>query len=207
MKHFIGSKISKSLSWSQVNLFYENIKLFLGNGIKVGFLGNILTKESVRIFIGSSFPTVIGMSKINGGFREILNHLVVCEFSSVIKGEGFSFVERDFIPKYLHRIGYSKSIFTLFQFVSHQVSRFPFHKSENRSFSVFSDDSISFPISNPQSFVCFIRSLIDHSPFSNLVFPCQFFLLPIAVVFSFSAKIHFHEFRTPFVYEGIYRIF
>lgn len=68
------------------------IQLLVCNRTETHLLWEELSEESIGIFIGSFFPRMVGMSKVHSHLGSPFNTSVESEFSSVVVGNGLSFV-------------------------------------------------------------------------------------------------------------------
>jgi len=139
----------------------------------------------------------------------VFNHLVVGELSSVVYRERLSFVLRKAFPRECQCISNSLCMFTFTQFVYFEISALSFHESENSSCSSFSDDRISFPVSNPCSLIYFMRTFFNHFPLLYLVLIriATLFLLSVTVFFSSPSQVFFDQVRMMSIYPRVYGIF
>ena len=71
-------------AWSVIKFILYFFNVFIWILIKFCFFRNILSDQSIQIFIGSSFPWVIWMSKVKIKLQIFCNFFVMSEFFSVI---------------------------------------------------------------------------------------------------------------------------
>ncbi len=76
-----------ALSWPGVETIGERFAIGLGNPRHRDAFGNVLTDETIKVLVATSFPGVIGGSKVAVQRKALFKHLVVMELSAVVEGD------------------------------------------------------------------------------------------------------------------------
>ena len=74
----------QSFSGPIVEFVHHVLNLFWGNSLKGPLFGEILSNETIRIFIEPAFPGCIGMSKKEADLQRLRHDRMMCEFFSII---------------------------------------------------------------------------------------------------------------------------
>lgn len=168
------------------------IQIFLCYSAEIGFFWDILSDESVGILIGSSFPRVVFMSKIYLYLQFKAHHLVISKLPSIVESNRLELISWNVRHESHESCSNSYSILSEWELSNKCLSCLAFYECKYSSFSIFSDDGISFPMSNFFSCLTFwmiYDSIIDHDSFSYLVFSSKSGFFPsISVLFVFSSK-------------------
>ena len=77
-----------------VNDIGEPGAVCLGEDVKIASFPRILSNESIGIFIGSSFPGMVGVAEIEFYGQYGLDIFVIVKFGTVVDGDGFNAVSR-----------------------------------------------------------------------------------------------------------------
>ena len=182
----------KPFSRSIIDQFHSHLQIKICNFCEVCAFRKELAEQSVGIFIGSSFPRVVCMSKIYLYLQFKTHHLVICKFSSIVEGNCFEFISWNMRYKSHESCSDSYSILSQRELSNQCLSCLAFYEGEYGSLSIFSDDGISFPVPNFFSCLTFwmiYDSIIDHNSFGYLIFSSKScFFLSISVLFVFSSK-------------------
>lgn len=148
MKYLKRGTVVQSLSRSHINLFLYFLKFFFCNSIKVCSFGEVGTKKSVCIFIRTSFPTMVWMSKVDSESCVILHHSMFCKFSSVIKGESCSeMVWYLGCHLFFHDIEKTRSILSKSKLLYNEIATLSINDCQKNRLPVLPNHSISFPVS------------------------------------------------------------
>ena len=148
MKYLKRCTIVKSLSRSHVNLFLYFLKFFFCYGVEISSFGEVGTKKSVSIFIRTSFPTMVWIGKVNSESCVILYHLVLCKFSSVIKGQSCSeMLWNLWYYLFSHNMQKTSSVLPKSKLPYNEIATLSINNCQKNRFSVFPNDSVSFPVS------------------------------------------------------------
>jgi len=65
MEGFAWSLIFQTFKRTAVHLFGDGIKLQLGDGGQVSLLGDVATKNTVEVFVGSFLPGRVGVTEVS----------------------------------------------------------------------------------------------------------------------------------------------
>lgn len=80
------------LSRSGVDLASNPIAVVLVDPVHVVAFGEILADQSVRVFIGASFPGMVGGGEVAHHELGVFDLLVVVEFGTVVEGDCFELI-------------------------------------------------------------------------------------------------------------------
>jgi len=92
IKHFKRCFETQGFSWSEIESCHNLFKLFLGNGLEVRFLWEILSEQTIRVFIGAAFPGSIGMCEVKFEFKYLSDLFVVSKLFTMIGSQGLHFI-------------------------------------------------------------------------------------------------------------------
>lgn len=83
---------TQSFAWSEIEPGHSLFKFFLGNGLEVRFLGKILSKQSIRVFMGAALPRGLGMGEVKIESKCFSDLFGVSELFTVIGSQSMHFV-------------------------------------------------------------------------------------------------------------------
>lgn len=110
------------------------------------FLGDVLADKSIGVFIGSSFPGVVGRGKEAGNRELMFNFFVAMEFGTIIKCNG-----TESMPMFFDRQNTSFRNFkcgSRWHFLNDNESSSTLDQSNDTVVTVSSDYGISFPVTD-----------------------------------------------------------
>ncbi len=87
-KAFLRSLKAQTSSGSVVKFVCNRVALCLSKCRHRGAFGQILSDKAVGIFIGSTFPRVVWVSKIKSSIGGGFNKLILVKLSAIIGGNG-----------------------------------------------------------------------------------------------------------------------
>ena len=70
-----------------IQTIHDHRKFLVSHGMKRSGLGQVLTHQTVSIFVGSTLPRRVGFSEVRCGIEGVINISVPGELQSVVEGQ------------------------------------------------------------------------------------------------------------------------
>ena len=150
-----------SFSWPVVQCASDLVTVGLGEPVHGGFLGNVLAYETIRIFVGTSFPGVVRSGEVNSCAGELLDLTISVELGSIVCGDGLEKVRvaADELKKAVVECGDG----TFMELADQNAAGEPLDEADDAVFASLADDSIDLPVADLSPPFCCRRSLGDVS--------------------------------------------
>ena len=92
IEHLEGCFETKGFSGSEIQPCHSLFKRLVGNGLEVRFLWEILSEQTIRVFIGAALPCGIGMREVKLQFKHLSDLFVVSKLFTMIGSQGVRFM-------------------------------------------------------------------------------------------------------------------
>ena len=83
-----GSAEAENLPRTMVEQGDDTVDIRLGNGAEVELFRVVLAQKAVGVFVSTSLPGRVRISKVNGGLKRLFDATVTKELVAMVDGEG-----------------------------------------------------------------------------------------------------------------------
>jgi hypothetical protein len=139
------SFVVESFPGSSIELLDGYVKLLLGNMSEAHFLREVKSQQAVSILVGTSFPGVVGLGKIDLELVLALNLFVITHLATVVERQG-SAVPRWYVAKAAFCCSCESLSRAAFELYSFEVATLAFDKGGNTARVTLTDYRITLPV-------------------------------------------------------------